>query len=99
MCVSSYLSVVQNVFVTGAAAQFPGFDDRVETDLRCIRPYQSQFRVIPARDKELDAWRGAASWSCDSRNNDCFVRRAEYLEQGAEYFKEHCYSNKIIKTL
>ncbi len=85
--------------MTGGASQFEGFDSRVETDLRCIRPYQSQFRVVPARDKVLDAWRGGASWSCDPRNKDNFVSRAEYQELGVEYFKEHCCSNKFITSL
>ena len=86
------------MFVTGGAAQFPNFDARVEADLRCIRPFQSHFRVLPAQGKVLDAWRGGASWSCDPRNKESFVSRREYMEMGVEYFKEHSASNIYLRT-
>ena len=85
------------MFVTGGAAQFHNFDSRVEADLCAVRPFQSHLRVVSAGDKVLDAWRGGASWSCDPRNKNSFVSREEYLERGAEHFKEHSYSN--IRTL
>jgi actin-related protein 5 len=37
----------------------------------------------------LDAWRGAAQWAGRRENKNMFVTRAEFLEKGGEYIKEH----------
>lgn len=86
------------MFVTGGATLFSNFDSRVEADLCSIRPFRSNYRVLPAGDKVLDAWRGGASWSCDPQNKDYFVTKQEYAEMGVEHFKEHSYSNVCIRT-
>jgi len=39
---------VQNVFVTGGNTKFPQFGNRLEMELRAVRPFQSQFRVTMA---------------------------------------------------
>ena len=84
------------MFVTGGSSQFPNFDARITADLRAIRPFQSLFHVIPARDKQLDAWRGGCSWSNDSANRQYFVSKEEYLEKGSEFIKEHGASNVCV---
>ena len=37
----------------------------------------------------LDAWRGAAGWAGRRENRANFITRAEFMEKGGEYIKEH----------
>jgi hypothetical protein len=43
-----YFVVLQNVFLTGSSASFPKFKERMEVELRAIRPFQSIFNVNTA---------------------------------------------------
>ena len=116
--------LAENVFVTGGNSLFPGFVERLEVDIRTMRPFQSKFNVfaagrvcsqmiyianqpvsssppsppspLSAGDRLLDAWRGGCSWGRAGRHRRHFVSRAEYLERGADYCKEHEASNLII---
>ena len=75
---------------------FPKFPERVHTDLQAMRPFKSSFSVHSAEDGLLDAWRGGCSWANSEDSVAAFVSRAEYDENGAEYFKEHVTSNLFI---
>ena len=75
---------------------FPQFADRVRTDLQAMRPFKSSFSVHAAGDALLDAWRGGCSWANSVDSETAFVSRAEYEENGAEFFKEHVTSNLSI---
>lgn len=91
--------LVKNVFLTGAVASYPNMVERFETELRAMRPFQSTFKVTRADDPILDAWRGAAKWGS---NKDLFkdgaITKADYLERGGEYLKEHVASNRYYPT-
>lgn len=89
-------SLSQNVFVTGGSSQTANFKARVEADLRAIRPFRSEFHVRCARDQQLDAWRGACSWATDSENQQYFISKADYLEKGSEFIREHSASNMCV---
>eukprot|EP00095_Tigriopus_kingsejongensis_P010207 snap_masked-scaffold704_size109063-processed-gene-0.8 protein:Tk10207 transcript:snap_masked-scaffold704_size109063-processed-gene-0.8-mRNA-1 annotation:"actin-related protein 5" len=90
--------LVNNVFLTGALAQIPGFKSRLETDLREMRPFQSTFAVHIAQDPTLDAWTGAKDFVREEPLDGIFMSRQEYDEKGTECFKEHRCSNKFYKT-
>ena len=38
----------QNVIVTGGNTLFPGVEERLRTEMRAIRPFQSDFSVLSA---------------------------------------------------
>ena len=90
-------SLIQNVFITGGNSQYPNFVERVETDLRCLRPFKSTFKVWQAEDPMLDGWRGGASWASDTANTSYFVTKQEFAEKGAPYLKEHHASNTLLQ--
>eukprot|EP01116_Phalansterium_solitarium_P000123 TRINITY_DN10081_c0_g2_i2.p1 TRINITY_DN10081_c0_g2~~TRINITY_DN10081_c0_g2_i2.p1 ORF type:complete len:729 (+),score=211.08 TRINITY_DN10081_c0_g2_i2:27-2189(+) len=90
-------AIAKNIFVTGGPACFPGFRQRLEYDVRCIRPVGSEFRVLSAANPLLDAWRGAAKFASNAElMKSVAVSRAEYLEQGGDYLREHCASNMFL---
>jgi actin-related protein 5 len=90
------LSSLQNIFVTGGNSLLPGFDDRLISSLTPNLPVGHPLRVIrsPHADPSFDAWRGLAKWSSSNEARRAFVTRAEYDENGAEYFKDHPFGNR-----
>jgi len=90
--------LADNVFITGGVARLPGLAERLERELRQMRPFQSSFRVSVAGSPSLDAWRGArAAASCSSQQLQ-LVTRQLYLDCGAEYLAEHALSNSYCAT-
>ncbi|KAK2181993.1 hypothetical protein NP493_372g02023 [Ridgeia piscesae] len=90
--------LVQNVFLTGGCSSIPCLKERMETDLRAIRPFQSTFAVQVATDPVLGAWLGARQMTRSDQFAACCIRRADYEEMGGEYIKEHFASNRYART-
>eukprot|EP01083_Nonionella_stella_P141693 437056_1 len=91
--------LIKNVFVCGGQSKFSGFSDRLLSEIRAIRPVDSEIRIRPAADPLLDAWRGARKFANTPQFLEMSVSRAEYLENGGEYIKEHRFSNRLIPTV
>ncbi|KAL7274732.1 Actin-related protein 5 [Rhizina undulata] len=92
--------VLRDIFLTGGNAMFKGFEERLATELRAVLPAGCQLGVRKASDPLLDAWKGAAKW-CKDADKDAEWRRAvvtreEYLEKGADYFKEHRLGSALV---
>ena len=83
--------LLQNVFVTGGNTLHQHFCERIEQDLRCMRPFLSTFQVTRAEDPVLDTWKGGGKWAW--HNEEAFVSKAEYMENGAGFMKQHNMSN------
>lgn len=90
------LLVSQTIYVTGGTSLIPNFAERLTVDVRHMRPYGSSFSVVGADNKLLDGWRGASEWGKREENRAWFVSRAEYLEKGGEFMKEHPSSNPYL---
>jgi len=89
---------VQNVLLVGGSTLFPNFRERVEYELRQLRPVGTPLRVRMARDAQWDAWRGAAQLCNRSPFSQLFFTRAEWEEQGPEYLKEHSHANRLAQV-
>ncbi|GAM91496.1 hypothetical protein ANO11243_095470 [Dothideomycetidae sp. 11243] len=88
--------VLKDVFLTGGYTMFQGFEERLRNELRAVLPAESVLGMRRAKDPVLDAWRGAARWANDrKRSSPAFVTRAEFLEKGGEYLKEHNLGNAL----
>ncbi|TKA43869.1 hypothetical protein B0A54_05629 [Friedmanniomyces endolithicus] len=79
--------LTRDIFLTGGYTLFPGFGERLGTELRAVLPVEAAVRVRRAGDPVLDAWRGAARWAEEGGRG--FVTRAEWAEKGGEYLWEH----------
>ncbi|XP_053380397.1 actin-related protein 5-like [Mercenaria mercenaria] len=90
------LALAQYVFLTGGCANFGQFKRRMERELLQMRPFQSTFNVFTAENPSLDAWLGARQWVTSSGVGDVWITRAEYLEKGGDYLKEHVASNHYL---
>ncbi|XP_064632703.1 actin-related protein 5-like [Lineus longissimus] len=88
--------MAQNVFLTGSPASFPKFKERMEVELRAIRPFQSLFNVNTAKNPTLDAWYGEKKFATSPDFKSHSITRSEYEEKGGEYLKEHEASNRYL---
>ena len=86
-----------NVFVTGGLAALPGVKERLVADLRRMRPAGDVIGVVMAADPSGDAWRGAREFVL-SAESTAYLSRDEYFERGAEWLKEHPFSNRFFPT-
>ncbi|KAL2101971.1 hypothetical protein ACEWY4_003732 [Coilia grayii] len=90
-------ALVENVFLTGGNLLYPGLQDRVESEMLAIRPFQSYFKVRLASRPAVDAWYGAREWTLQHPPGaEGWISRQDYEEKGGEYLSEHCASNIFI---
>ena len=83
-------ALLKDVFLTGGATLFKGFEERLSTELRAVLPVEATVNVRRAQDPLLDAWKGAAGWwssAAKQERDGATVTRAEYLEKGSDYLK------------
>ncbi len=85
--------VLKDIFLTGGNTLFEGFEERLRAELRAVLPADQTVQVRRAKDCILDAWRGAAQWAGKKDAKQHFVTKAEFLEKGGEYIKEHDLGN------
>jgi len=88
--------LLQNVYVTGGNSMYPNFKDRLELELRALRPFQSHFTVTRAEDCILDAWRGARAFANHVDFQKMSISKSDYEEKGSDYFAKHWCSNIFI---
>lgn len=91
-------TLLRDVFLTGGNTLFKNFDERLKTELVASLPGDFSINVRKAQDPILDAWRGAAGWwssTASSERSNATVSRAEYMEKGSDYIKEHDLGNSI----
>ncbi|KAF2432855.1 actin-like ATPase domain-containing protein [Tothia fuscella] len=88
--------ILKDIFLTGGNTMFEGFEERLQKELMAILPQGAPLMVRRAKDPVLDAWRGAAQWAGEAGSKQHFVTRAEFLEKGADYIKEHDYGNSVL---
>lgn len=84
--------------LTGGCARIPGIRERVEADLRCCHPFESDINVSLAPDPVYGGWKGARQWYTDADRSQYAITKAMYEEFGGEYLIEHALSNKCYKT-
>lgn len=91
------IDLQKDVFLTGGFTRLPGFEKRVERELRMVTEWQSTLHVRRARDPVWDAWRGASGWVREQVDEwrKARVTRAQYEEMGGEYIKEHRLGNAL----
>ncbi|KAF2097217.1 actin-like ATPase domain-containing protein [Rhizodiscina lignyota] len=87
--------ILKDIFLTGGNVLFQGFEERLKNELRATLPSEASLHVRTAQDPILDAWRGAAKWASEPSSKTAFITRAEFLEKGGDYLKEHEYSNTL----
>ena len=95
-------ALLKDIFLTGGNTVFESFEDRLSRELRAVLPSNFDTRVRKAADPVLDAWKGAAGWWASSNASEreaATVTRAEYMEKGSDYIKEHNLGNSLTPSV
>ena len=79
--------------MTGGYSQIAQFDERLKREMTSVLPVGSSVHIRRAAHAQLDAWRGLAKFATTQECKTAMISRAEYLEKGGEYLKEHSLSN------
>jgi actin-related protein 5 len=77
----------QNVFLTGAPAQFPGLAGRVHGTVQEVLEPGAEISVRLAQDPALDAWNGMAKFSGSPDFDKYGITRSFYDEHGPDRIK------------
>ena len=75
---------LQNVFLTGAPAQFPGISGRVHGAIQEVLEPGAEIKTRLANDATLDAWNGMARFSLTPEFDQHAITRSFYDEHGPE---------------
>ncbi|KAI1325493.1 putative chromatin remodeling complex subunit [Xylariaceae sp. FL0255] len=84
---------LRDIFLTGGNTLYENFNFRLRNGLTPLLPADSPLHIRRAKDALLDAWRGAAQWVGTEAYKTATVTRAEFLEKGQDYLKEHDMGN------
>lgn len=82
--------VLSNIFLTGGLANFNGFQERLQNDLRQVLPTDTDFKVNVAKDPLRDSWKGLRSFSMEAEDKD-WITKKQYEEMGGDYIAENNY--------
>lgn len=77
---------------------YAGLNERLNREMMQIRPFQTLYNVVIAKDVNLNAWHGAKDFANSNDFNERLTKKSDYLEYGGEYFNEHYASNKYFST-
>ncbi|KAK9154325.1 hypothetical protein Sjap_001805 [Stephania japonica] len=91
-------SISNSIFLTGGSCLFPGMVERVEAEIRKIRPFESPIRVVRASDPILDAWRGAATVAAAPRFQMQTFSRHDFYEKGEDWLRSYCLRKRKKKN-
>ncbi|KIM53456.1 hypothetical protein SCLCIDRAFT_1222774 [Scleroderma citrinum Foug A] len=71
-----------NIGLIGGNAQFPGFYERLTTELRSLAPVDYDIQIYRSEGPATEAYRSALGFVKSPDFASCLVTRAEYLESG-----------------
>ena len=72
----------RNIVVTGGSTMFPGFKQRLETEVRRLAPAEMEVRVRDMEDPLTASWKGGASLASDADFKSMCVSKEEYMDSG-----------------
>lgn len=75
-----------------------GLKERLNREMQQIRPFQSAYNVVVAKNVNLNAWHGAKDLANSNQFKEFSITRNDYAEYGAEYLREHYASNRYFST-
>nr|KAF6451507.1 actin related protein 6 [Molossus molossus] len=78
----------KNIVLTGGNSLFPGFRDRVYSEVRCLTPTDYDVSVVLPENPITYAWEGGKLISENDDFEDMVVTREDYEENGHSVCEE-----------
>jgi actin-related protein 5 len=73
----------------------PNLPERLHRELTSLLPFQEPLKIVTdwPGTTQTAAWKGMARWSQTQEAKSAAVTKAEWLEMGPGYLKEHRWGN------
>ncbi|KAF4673178.1 Alpha-centractin [Perkinsus chesapeaki] len=75
-------TLLQNVVLAGGSTLFPGFGERLLSEMRKVVPKDSRIKICAPPERKLSAWVGGSVLSSLSSFKRVWLTREEYKESG-----------------
>ena len=80
-----------NIVLSGGSTLFPGFADRLRTEISALAPPTTQVKVIDPPEREYSAWLGGSTLANSSANVYMWITKEEYDEHGPSILHRKCF--------
>jgi actin len=80
-----------NIVLSGGTTLFPGFADRLRTEISALAPPSTQVKVIDHPQRAYGAWLGGSTLATSSANCYLWITKEEYDEQGPSIVHRKCF--------
>jgi len=77
-----------NIILTGGNVLFPGFKDRLYSELRAITPMNFPITIVQPEDPISFSWKGGVLFASANNFSKLAVSKAEYEENGNSICKK-----------
>ena len=80
----------ENVVLAGASTMFPGFQQRIQKDLKRLAPDSMPVKVVASEERKYSAWIGGSILSSLSTFQEMWITKKEYDESGPSIVHRKC---------
>ena len=87
MCKDLYANTV----LSGGAAMFPGYADRMQKELTALAPNTSKINVIAPSERKYSVWQGGSILASQSSFESMLITKQDYDEYGPSIVHRKCF--------
>jgi len=80
----------RNVVISGGTTMFPGFAERVHSELKRAAPHSMNVKIIAAAERKYSVWIGGSILSSLSSFEEMWISKGEYDEAGPSIVHRKC---------
>jgi len=80
----------QNIILVGGTTMIPGFKERLERELKALKP-NAPIKIIAIEDRNMLAWQGASMTANLPSFDPMWVSRIDYDEYGPSVVHKKCH--------
>jgi len=86
----------RNVVISGGTTMFPGFAERVHSELKRAAPQSMNVKIIAAAERKYSVWIGGSILSSLSSFEEMWISKGEYDEAGRRLCTENVRESEIV---
>lgn len=79
-----------NIVLSGGSTKFPGFADRLKSEMSALAPPGTTVNVIAPPQREYSAWIGGSKLASSNASEGMWISRQEYDENGPSVVHRKC---------
>jgi actin-related protein len=80
-----------NIILSGGTTMFPGFGERLYSEMKNLAPSTMKIKVIASPDRKYMVWKGGSTLSTLSTFGSMWITKADYDEFGETVVHRKCF--------